>query len=100
MHPAHATHEWPNDVTMKPYVIIDDVVPDNFKIECAGSWKLWLDHLPFSGKILYQSGTTMRPRLILTSNYSPEQLFCSWPKCDYDAIMNRINPRAVTRSQP
>lgn len=66
-------NKWWDGYKNEPVVILDDIAPDHNYI--AYYLKIWLDRYAFNGEI--KGGTiTMRPkRIIITSQYSIEEIF-------------------------
>ncbi len=82
-------NKWWDGYRGEPYVILDDVGPDQ------GKWigtlmKRWTDHYPFPAE---QKGTTLqiRPKnIIVTSQYTIEEVFCEDEKLQ-DALTRRFS---------
>jgi hypothetical protein len=52
--------------------------------------KIWCDHLPFRGRVLYGTRLVHLRHFIVTSNYSIEELFGDFGPQIYGPINNRF----------
>lgn len=80
--------QW-NDYAGEPVALLDDFAREDAKA-LGSSLKLWCDHLPFNGRVLFGTRRVHLRHFIVTSNYSIEDLFGNMGPEIYGPICNRF----------
>jgi len=80
--------QW-NQYNGEPVALLDDFSREDARALNA-SLKLWCDHLPFHGRVLFGTRPVHLRHFIVTSNYSIEDLFGNMGPEIYGPIKNRF----------
>lgn len=89
-------NKWFENYKNEPVILIDDLGIDS-AAWIASYLKRWGDHYPFPIDVKYASNNIRPARIVITSNYSPQQMFKS--EEDLEAILRRYKVRHITQME-
>lgn len=93
-------NKWWDLYESEKYVIIDDLEKES-AVMLVQHLKRWLDIYPFNGEVKGAVLRGIRPeRIIITSNYHPEEIFGARPKEWLEPIMRRLDIRWIGQGAP
>lgn len=81
-------NKWWDGYNDQEYILLEEVSPDD-AVWLSQKLKIWADRYPFIAEIKGRSRCIRPKKIIVTSNYSLEEVFESKPK-DLDALKRRF----------